>query len=187
MTAGNCLHACNSWVHHCIILGNFSPDYGHILQGLEYIAAILITGKDDEQHIQNRNTVFSRFDSYGLRLQLSKCKFMQRSVTYMGCVIFAVGISPTEERVEAIKKAPRPENSSQLKAFLGMINYHGKFIRNLCSILQPLGQLLQKDPEFMWSPCVKRPSTRQRNPSHPHMYCCITTETRDPSHRPQNP
>ena len=118
----------------CIIASSwviFHQTMDIILQGLEHIAAILITGTDDEQqHIQNLNTVFSRLDSYGLRVRL-----MQRSVTYMGCVIFAVGISPTQERVEAIKKAPRPENSSQLKAFLGMINYHGKFIRNLCSIL----------------------------------------------------
>jgi len=33
-----------------------------------------------------------------------------------------------------------------------MINYHGKFIRNVISIPQPLNQLLQKDQEFLWSP-----------------------------------
>ena len=86
-----------------------------ILQGLENVAAIqndiLITGKDDEQHIQNLNTVLSRLDSYGLRLQLNKCKFMQRSVTYMGCIISAEGISPTEEKVEAIKEAPHSDLS----------------------------------------------------------------------------
>lgn len=127
-----------------------------ILQGLKHVAAIqddiLITGKDDEHHIQNLNTVLSHLDSYGLRLQLNKCKFMQRSVTYMGCVISAEGISPTEDKVEAIKKAPRPENCTQLRAFLGMINYLGKFIRNLSSILQPLNQLHRKDQEFLWSP-----------------------------------
>ena len=77
---------------------------------------------------------------------------MQKSVTYMGCVISAEGISPTEDRIEAIRQAPRPENTNQLRAFLGMVNYHGKFIRNLSSILQPLNQLLQRNQEFMWSP-----------------------------------
>ena len=33
-----------------------------------------------------------------------------------------------------------------------MISYHGKFIRNLSSILQPLNQLLQGNQEFKWSP-----------------------------------
>lgn len=64
--------------------------------------------------------------------------FTQKSVTYMGCIISAEGISPTDEKVEAIKDAPRPENTTQFRAFLGMINYHGKFIRNLSSILQPI-------------------------------------------------
>ena len=127
-----------------------------ILQGLDHVASIqddiLITGKDDEEHIKNLDSVLSRLDHYGLRLQLSKCKFMQKSVTYMGCVISASGISPTEEKVEAIKQAPRPENLTELRAFLGMINYHGKFIRNLSSILQPLNQLLQGNQEFKWSP-----------------------------------
>ena len=73
----------------------------------------------------------------------------------MGCVISASGISPTEETVEAIQQAPRPENLTQLRAFLGMINYHGKFIRNLSSILQPLNQLFQSNQEFKWSPQCK--------------------------------
>ena len=127
-----------------------------ILQGLEDVAAIqddiLIMGKDDEQHIQNLKTVLGRLDSHGLQLQLSRCKFMERSVTYMGYIISAESISPTEEMVEDIKKTPCPENSTQLRAFLGMINYHGKFIHNLSSILQPLNQLLQKDQDFLWSP-----------------------------------
>ena len=127
-----------------------------ILQGLDHVASIqddiLITGKDDEEHIANLNLVLKRLDDHGLRLQLNKCKFMQKSVTYMGCIISAEGISPTEDKVEAIKKAPRPENTTQLRAFLGMVNYHGKFIRNLSTILQPLNQLLQKNQEFAWSP-----------------------------------
>ena len=127
-----------------------------ILQGLEHIAGIqddiLITGQDDEQHIMNLNLVLKRLDDYGLRLQLNKCKFMQRSVTYMGFIISAEGISPTEDKIEAIKQAPRPENTTQLRAFLGMVNYHGKFIRNLSSILQPFNQLLQSNQEFTWSP-----------------------------------
>ena len=72
-----------------------------ILQGLDNVASIkddiLIPGKDDEEHIKNLDSVLSRLDHYGLRLrQLSKCKFMQKSVTYMGCVLSASGISPIE-------------------------------------------------------------------------------------------
>ena len=134
-----------------------------ILQGLDHVASIqddiLITGKDEE-HMKNLNSVLSRLDHYSLRLQLSKCKFMQKSATYMGSVISASWISPTEEKVEAIKQAPRPENLTQLRAFLGMINYHGKFIRSLSSILQPLIQLLQ---EYEWSPRCEEAFKKAKN------------------------
>ena len=50
-----------------------------------------------------------------------------------------------------MKQAPRPENTTQLRSFLEMINYHGKFIHNLSSILHPLNQLLQKNREFEWT------------------------------------
>ena len=100
-----------------------------ILQGLDHVASIqddiLITGKDNEEHITNLNLVLNWLDYYELRMQLNKCKFMQKSVTYMGCVISAEGISPTEDKIEAIRQVPCSENTTQLRAFLGMVNYRG--------------------------------------------------------------
>jgi hypothetical protein len=127
-----------------------------ILQGIDNVACIqddiLITGKDDIDHLQNLEAVLNRLEEYGLSLKLDKCTFMQKSVIYMGCIISAEGIHPTEEKIEAIKKAPRPENVTQLRSFLGMVNYHGKFIPNLSAILHPLNRLLQKGQEFKWTP-----------------------------------
>ena len=48
---------------------------------------------------------------------------MQRTVTYMGYKLSADGISPTEEKVEAIKSAPTLENVTQVQAFLGLLKY----------------------------------------------------------------
>ena len=95
--------------------------------------------------------VLARLEEYGLQLKLNKCKFMQKTVTYIGYTLSAEGISPTEEKAEAIKAAPRPENATQVLAFLGLINYHGKFTQNLSTIVHPLNQLLQKGQEFKWS------------------------------------
>ena len=137
-----------------------------ILEGLDHVMSIqddiLTTGKDDEEHITNLNLGLNRLDNYELRLQLNKCKFMQKSVTYMGCAISAEGISMTEDKIKTIRQAPHPKNTMQLGAFLGMVNYHGKFIHNLSSILQPLSQLLQRNQEFTWTPSVRKHSVRQR-------------------------
>ena len=86
-----------------------------ILQGLENVACIqadiLITQKDEDRHIKTLNMVLKRLDDYGLRLQLNKCKFKQKSVTYMGYIISADGISPTDEKIEAIRQALSSEPS----------------------------------------------------------------------------
>ena len=76
-----------------------------ILQGLHQVACIqddiLLTGKDYAEHLSNLACVFTRLEEYGLSLKLSKCKFMPRTVTYMGYKLSAHGISPTEDKVES--------------------------------------------------------------------------------------
>ena len=133
-----------------------------ILQGIDNVAAIqdeiLVNGKDDADHLRNLEATLSRLQEYGVRLKLEKCKFLQDLVTYMGCIISASGIQPTEEKVEAGKNPPRPENSTRLRLFLRMMNYHGKFINDLSTILLPLNRLVQKGREFKWSPECERAS-----------------------------
>ena len=38
----------------------------------------------------------------------------------------------------------------QLKSFLGLINYYGKFLPHLSTVLAPLYALLQKDKKWEW-------------------------------------
>ena len=112
-----------------------------ILQGIDNVVAIqdgiLVTGRDDDDHLRNLGATLLRLKEYGVRLKLEKCKFMQESMVYMGSIISASGIQPTDEKVEAVKNAPQPKDASQLKSFLGMVNYHGKFIKNLSTVLHP--------------------------------------------------
>lgn len=53
--------------------------------------------------------------------------------------------------MDAIKKMPRPQNVQEIRAFVGMINYYGRFIRNLSTILFPLNQLLHIKVPFTWA------------------------------------
>ena len=70
---------------------------------------------------------------------------MQESVEYLGHIVDAQGLHATPEKLQAIEEAPAPEDVNQLRSFLGLLNYYGKFIPNLASIIQPLNALLRKD------------------------------------------
>ena len=76
---------------------------------------------------------------------------MSSSVEYLGYVIAAEGIKATPKKVEAISQAPKPKSKTELRSFLGLVNYYGKYIPQLASITQPLNQLLCKKNHWKWT------------------------------------
>jgi len=68
----------------------------------------------------------------------------------LGHQISQSGLHPTKEKVRAIVEAPAPQNVSQLKSFLGMLNYYSKFLPNLSIVLAPLYSLLHKNRTWQW-------------------------------------
>ena len=116
-----------------------------------YIDDILLTGTSGQEHLETLNQVLGILDKAGIRLNRPKCFFMRPSVEYLGHIIDENGIHPTDEKVRAIKEAPRPTNVTELRAFLGIINYYGKFLANLSSKLAPLHELLQKRSQWHWT------------------------------------
>ena len=52
--------------------------------------------------------------------------------------------------MKAITEAPATTNTSELKAFLGLVNYYGKFMNNLATVLAPLHKLLWKNTSWLW-------------------------------------
>ena len=127
-----------------------------ILQGIPhiccYIDDILITGVNQQEHLQNLEEVLRRLEWNNLRIKKSKCEYIKDSVEYLGHRVDSQGLHTLPSKVEAILKAPDPENLQQLRSFLGLLNYYGKFIPNLASIVYPLNQLLQKDTKWSWTP-----------------------------------
>ena len=76
---------------------------------------------------------------------------MAASVEYLGHKVDTNGIYTSDRKVEAIQQALIPENTQQLKSFLGLVHYYGKFIPHLSSLLHPLNQLLKANTTWFWS------------------------------------
>lgn len=55
------------------------------------------------------------------------------------------GICPLPRKMDAIVHAKSPTNVTELKSYLGLLNYYGKFVLDLAMIPHPLYDLLQKD------------------------------------------
>ena len=88
-----------------------------------------------EEHLKCLDIVLTCLEEARLHLKRKKCAFMLESVEYVGHITSAEGLSPTKEKVCAVTDAP--QNVSQLRAFLGLANYYGKFLPNLSNTLAP--------------------------------------------------
>ena len=88
----------------------------------------------------------------GARLKKSKCCFFSTKVEFLGHLIDAQGLHPTPSKTKAIMDAPSPKSVTELKSFLGLLNYYCKFLPNLSSTLHPLYCLLQKSSSWFWGP-----------------------------------
>ena len=126
-----------------------------ILQGIPgvmcYLDDVLITGSDDGSHLKSLQDVLKRLEQQGLRVKAQKCHFMQPSVEYLGHKVDSTGLHPLDSKQEAIIKAPEPKNLQQLRSYLGLLNYYGKFIPQLATMTHPLHQLLQKGMKWKWT------------------------------------
>ena len=72
-----------------------------------------------------------------LQLRLKKCAFMHNEVIYLGCKINKDGIFPVKEKTDAIKRVKEPTNVSELKSFLGVLNYYYRHFQNFADTLEP--------------------------------------------------
>ena len=99
-----------------------------------YLDDILVTGTNEEEHLRNLESVFERLRQFGFRLRKEKCAFLRNSVVYLGHNIDANGLHTVHDKVEAVTNAKAPQNVQQLRAFLGMLNYYGKFMPNLSTV-----------------------------------------------------
>lgn len=117
-----------------------------------FLDDICTTGANRETHLKNLRQVLTRLKEMGLTVKLSKCNFLQKSVKYVGFIIDQKGLHPDPDKVSAIVNAPTPKDITQLRSFLGLLNYYGKFIPRLSIILHPLYELLKKGIEWKWSP-----------------------------------
>lgn len=106
-----------------------------------FLDDILVTGKNDQEHLLNLGKVFKKLKDCNLKVKKEKCFLFQNSVQYLGHKIDKEGLHTSDERVLAIRNVPKPTTVTALKSFLGMINFYCKFMPNISTILKPLYSL----------------------------------------------
>lgn len=123
------------------------------LQGNElfvYLDDIVIYASSLEDHERKFNKLAERLEKANLKLQPDKCEFLRKEVTYLGHIIGSDGVRPDPAKVSAVRNFPIPQNTTNIKQFLGLAGYYRRFIANFSHITRPLTNLLKKDTPYTW-------------------------------------
>ncbi|UYV66480.1 hypothetical protein LAZ67_4001837 [Cordylochernes scorpioides] len=111
---------------------------------------IVIWGATQEEHDERLRCVLRKLQDSGLTLNKEKCIFSVKEIKFLGHLITERGVLPDPNKVQAIREFPSPSSISEVRRFLGMVNFTGKFIPDLSTILYPLNQLLVKRNDWRW-------------------------------------
>jgi len=101
-----------------------------------FIDDILIYSRTEEEHLEHLKQVLEIFKEHKLKINIEKCSFMQTEVEVLGHKVSSEGLSPLENKVEAIKEWKAPSNIHELRSFLGAIGYYRNFSNLVIASLQ---------------------------------------------------
>jgi len=125
------------------------------IQGLDGVVAyfddLIVQGQTYEECYVRLQKLLDKLQQYNLHVNITKCKFFQHQVEYLGHIISSEGLSKSPDKVKAIKDAPRPKSADEVRQFLGLVMYYSKFMKNASTLLYPLNQLLRKNIPFHWT------------------------------------
>lgn len=139
----------------------FQRHIDEVLRGLTFVVPYLddicIASDNEEERMEHLRIVFERLKQHGMSVNLSKCKFGQTSVNFLGHLVTPNGIAPLPEKIEIIKSFALPKIIKQLRGFIGLVNFYRRFIPGAAEtedILQKLVPDNRKNDkrEVQWTP-----------------------------------
>ena len=106
-----------------------------------FFSDILVFSENKKVHEKHSKNTMQKLNIAGIKLNKDKCQFCHKD-----------GMKADPRKTETILEMPNPTDVAELHCFLGMVNYLGRYLQNLSSVLQPVTELLEKDRAWTWGP-----------------------------------
>ena len=106
--------------------------------------------QSEKLHKKRLDYVLSVLCEKGLTLNKEKCQFGLSKVVFMGNVLSEHGVGPTECKVQDVLNARQPQNATEVRSFLGLVNFNSRYIQDFATKSEPLRRLTRKNQKFIW-------------------------------------
>lgn len=116
-----------------------------------YLDDILIFSKTLEEHKQHVHKVLQRLMDKKLLVEPEKTSFHVQQVDFLGYRIRPNEIAMDPKKLEALKEWPIPKNVTDVRRFLGFVNFYRRFIYSYGKLSAPLTDLTKAAYEYNWT------------------------------------
>ncbi len=127
-----------------------------VLRGLQnihiYIDDVLIHTDTHEKHLEALEQILMRLHQHHLKINLDKCLFGDKQVSYLGFTQTPKGIKPGEAKLKAIKNAGLPRDIKEIWSFMGLCNFFRNHIQDFAITAAPLFKLTRQDSGYLSGP-----------------------------------
>ena len=105
-----------------------------------YIDDILLMSATFEEHLDLIRRVLNTLLEAGVTINMKKCELFQPEVSFLGHLISNKGIRKSPAYTEKIRFYPKPKTVTDMRKFLGVVNFQRKFIDKCSEISKPLSE-----------------------------------------------
>lgn len=117
---------------------------------LNFIDDIIVFGEDKREHDHRLAKVQEALKENEVGLNEEKCVYGANKIKFLGHTLSGDGITADSDKLEAIRNFREPHSGEEVRSFLGLVNYVGKFIPDLATLTEPLRLLMKQNQKFVW-------------------------------------
>ena len=99
-----------------------------------YIDDLLLHSENHNSHLDLLDKVLSRLVQNGIKMNLEKCVFGSKRVSYLGFQLTEEGIKPGIDKLKAVAMAAPPNSVREVRQFLGLCNFFRTHVKNFAQI-----------------------------------------------------
>ena len=138
----------------CNASSRLQQEMRKLLAGLPGILNIgddlAVYGDTLQQHDERLDQLLTALEKGGVTAGRDKCRFAVAHIGFMGLLATRKGLQPPEDKVKAVQHISPPKDKSEVRSFMGLVQFLSRFIPNLASIAEPIQRLTRSKAKWQW-------------------------------------